>query len=156
MGTVGTRASTTLCTGATLNVTTCCIGVLCEGTETSTTLCTGAILSVTTFCIGGDGILISMTLYGVGAFSETTFCMGGNRIRTFWTFCMGAALSSVICSIVGDGIVHSTIWFGLKADGFLTILTALVYIAPSLISETRITSSLPHETRNRQFSIHKN
>ncbi len=33
-----------------------------------------------TFCVGGDGILISVILYGVGAFSVTIRCMGGERI----------------------------------------------------------------------------
>ncbi len=104
--------------GAICRDTTCCTGVSCEGTDVVMILLVGKGFSEMTSWTGGDGILISVSLYGPWAFSETIFCMGGDGIGTVMTSCIGATLSNVICWIGGDGIAHSTICFGLKADSF--------------------------------------
>ncbi len=75
-----TGEETTFLGGAIQSFTTCCTEVSWEGTVMVVILLVGNAFSKTTSWTGGDGILISVTLYGLWALRGTTFCLGGDAI----------------------------------------------------------------------------
>ncbi len=57
------------------------MGVSCEGTDVVMIFLAGKGFRHMTSWTGGDGILISVTLYGPFTFREMTFCTGGEMIE---------------------------------------------------------------------------